>query len=357
MENDKKCGCGCSSNASNSAVGTPGFVCGWQDANGEKIQRVSSKLDFNDIIGALKVRLALGRDDYKVEPGLYCIGRPGSDSPVLVTANYKLTFDILRKETDGLSAWILALDTKGVNVWCAAGKGTFGTEELIRKISAVNLSKIVDHKKIILPQLGAVGVAAHLVKEATGFNVHYGPVRAADIKKYISDGYKKDDEMRRVTFNLRDRLTVIPVELVMAWKFIAGIAAFFLFLKAFRGKFLWKKVARDLVPSIGGIFAGVVATPAFLPYIPGRAFSVKGFISGVCWLALSGFNFGFTVREWIANFFMIAPLSSFFALNFTGATTFTSQSGAEYEVKKTFKLMKYSFILGIVLKILSKFKK
>jgi acetyl-CoA decarbonylase/synthase complex subunit gamma len=275
-----------------------------------------------------------------------------------VTANYKLTFDILRKETAGLSAWILALDTKGVNVWCAAGKGTFGTEELIRKINEVNLSKIVDHKKIILPQLGAVGVAAHLVKDATGFNVHYGPVRAADIKKYIAAGFKKDNEMRRVTFDLRDRLTVIPVEIIMAWRFIAAIAAFFVFLNAlFGGRFFWKKVIRDIVPSAGGVFAGLAAVPILLPYIPGRAFSVKGFIAGAAWLALSGLKFGFTVREWIANFFIITPLSSFFALNFTGATTFTSQSGTEYEVKKTFKLMKYSLIFGVIVKILSKFEK
>lgn len=355
METEKKCGCG--SNAGEENVVTPGFICGWHETDGRKIPQVSSKLDTCDITGALRVRLALGRNDYKVKPGLYCVGSPSSDSPVLVTANYKLTFDILRKGTAGLSAWILALDTKGVNVWCAAGKGTFGTEELIRKINEVNLSKIVDHKKIILPQLGAVGVAAHLVKNATGFNVHYGPVRAADIKKYIAAGFKKDNEMRRVTFNLRDRLTVIPVEIMMAWRFISAIAAFFAFLNAFSGKFFWKKVIRDIVPSAGGALAGLAAVPILLPYIPGRAFSVKGFIAGAGWLALSGLNFSFTLREWIANFFIITPLSSFFALNFTGATTFTSQSGTEYEVKKTFKLIKYSLILGIILKILSKFEK
>lgn len=303
------------------------------------------------------MRLALGRNDYRVKPGLYCAGSPAGDSPVLVTANYKLTFDILRREIDGLSAWILVLDTKGVNVWCAAGKGTFGTNELIRKINEVNLQGLVDHRRIILPQLGAVGVSAHLVKEATGFSVNYGPVRAADIKKYIAAGYKKDGEMRRVTFNLIDRLTVVPVEVVMSWRFIAAMAAFFMFLNAFGGRFFWKRALRDIIPAVGGAFSGLVAVPALLPYIPGRAFSVKGFVAGSAWLAFSGFKFGFTAGEWAANFFVIAPLSSFFALNFTGATTFTSQSGVEYEVKKTFNLMKYSLILGAALKIIFKFKK
>lgn len=335
-----------------------GSVSEWHEAGGRKIPAVSTKLAFGDIAGMLKVRLAIGRNDYRVKPGLYRVGSPASDSPVLVTANYKLTFDILRSEIEGLSAWILVLDTKGINVWCAAGKGTFGTNELIGKINETGLSEIVEHRRIILPQLGAVGVAAHLVKNATGFNVSYGPVRAADVKRYIAGGYKKDDEMRRVNFNMRDRLTVIPVELVMAWRFIAAIAAFFVFINAFAGRKLFlRSFMRDLIPAVGGAMAGIAAVPALLPYIPGRAFSVKGFIAGAAWLALAGCRFGFNFSEWIANFFVITPLASFFALNFTGATTFTSQSGTEYEVKKTFNPMKYSLIFGAALKVIFKFLK
>ena len=69
---------------------------------------------------------------YTVEPGLYSVGNPGNDSPVLVSANYKLTFDVLRRNLAGLNCWLLILDTKGINVWCAAGKGTFGTDELTK---------------------------------------------------------------------------------------------------------------------------------------------------------------------------------------------------------------------------------
>ena len=138
--------------------------------------------------------------NYSVNPGLYAVGTPDKASPVLVTANYKMTFDVLRKELSGLDVWILVLDTKGINVWCAAGKGTFGTKELVHRIRVVSLEKIVNHKRLILPQLGATGVAAHKVKEETGFNVHYGPVRASDLKRFISDGYRADKEIRRVTF-------------------------------------------------------------------------------------------------------------------------------------------------------------
>lgn len=339
------------------AINDKGYITGFREAAGAKVPVVSSVLTPADRLGALKARLAMNRMKYSVEPGLYCAGAPSADSPVFVTANYKMTFDVLRSDLSGVDCWILALDTRGINVWCAAGKGTFGTDELIARINAVKLHDVVGHRRLILPQLGAVGVAAHLVRKATGFSVAYGPVRSADIKKYIASGFKKDAEMSRVTFTLKERLAVVPVELVTAWRAIAGAVAFCAAINAFAGGAFRRKFISDAVTAVGGMLAGLVAVPALLPYIPGRAFSLKGLIAGASWLLGAGGWFGFGRREWIANFLAVAPLSSFFALNFTGATTYTSQSGVTYEIKKTLGAMKYSFILGIVLKIVSKFGK
>jgi CO dehydrogenase/acetyl-CoA synthase gamma subunit (corrinoid Fe-S protein) len=72
------------------------------------------------------------------------------------------------------------LDTQGINVWCAAGKGTFGTDELVHRIEATQLHDVVRHRVLILPQLGAPGVAAHDVKKRSGFTIEYGPVRTAN---------------------------------------------------------------------------------------------------------------------------------------------------------------------------------
>ena len=81
---------------------------------------------------------------FRVEPGLYALGDPSTSSPVLVTANYKMSFDRLRSSLPGRDTWILVLDTKGINVWCAAGKGSIGTDELVTCIAetgfAVNKS-------------------------------------------------------------------------------------------------------------------------------------------------------------------------------------------------------------------------
>ena len=81
-----------------------------------EIMQTSTELTVSDILGTWKARWGINRMNYKVEPGLYCIGKPDSNSPVLVTANYKMSFDMLRKELNGIDAWILVLDTKGINV-------------------------------------------------------------------------------------------------------------------------------------------------------------------------------------------------------------------------------------------------
>ncbi len=93
-----------------------------------KFTKVSHEWTLSDSLGAIRCRLGSFRMGYRVAPGLYAMGEPGHKSDVLVSANYKLSFDMLRRELKGLSAWILVLDTKGINVWCAAGKRTFGTD-------------------------------------------------------------------------------------------------------------------------------------------------------------------------------------------------------------------------------------
>ena len=156
--------------------------------------------------------------DYMIDPGLYALGNPDKNSPVLVTANYKMSFDYLRRELSGRNVWILVLDTKGINVWCAAGKGTFGTEELIKRIASSGLKEIVSHRQLILPQLGAPGVAAHTVKKISGFKVCYGPIRAKDLTAYLDSGMKVTPEMRIMTFPLKERAVLIPIEFVAAVK-------------------------------------------------------------------------------------------------------------------------------------------
>ena len=190
------------------------WVSGFADTAAGRVARAKTRWSWRDGLGAWAARWGIGRMRYAVPPGLYAVGAPGPEAPLLVTANYKLTFDHVRRALAGVDAWALVLDTQGVNVWCAAGKGTFGTEELIGRLEASGAAKVVGHRTLIVPQLGAPGVAAHEVSRRTGFKVVYGPVYARDISAFLKSGLRATPEMRRVGFTLRERLAVTPMELV-----------------------------------------------------------------------------------------------------------------------------------------------
>jgi hypothetical protein len=288
------------------------------------------------------MRLDMGRTHYRVEPGLYRVGSPSSASPVLVTANYKLTFDAVRSELAGVDAWLLVLDTKGVNVWCAAGKETFGTMELCRRVLETGLSDVVEHRKLVLPQLGAPGVAAHDVQAFTGFRVVYGPVRAADIPAFLDAGMKVTPEMRRVRFGLRDRFVLTGVELSIAWrpKTLAILAAIVLASGigawGFSADALLTRGGVALAAVLAGVAAGAFVTPLLLPWLPFRAFSAKGALVGAVFAAalyaLAASNVG--VLGAVAAALAVGAISSYAAMNFTGSSAFTSPSGVEHEMRR-----------------------
>jgi hypothetical protein len=310
---------------------------------------VSTRLSRKDTWGGLKVRWKIGRKHYTVLPGLYATGAPTAESPVLVTANYKLSFDTLRRNLEGLDTWILVLDTKGINVWCAAGKGTFGTRELQQRIAMVRLDTVVTHRTLILPQLGAPGVAAFEVKKATGWTVKYGPVRAEDICRYLAAGQKKDEAMRQVRFRFADRMKVSPVELVQAWPLLLGaLAVSILFGLPFTAGY-GARMMQLLLPLAAGVLVAVFGFPAVLPYLPFRAFALKGAILGLAWGAISAVLVGATVLKGLGVISLIVPLFAFIAMNFTGSSTFTSQPGAELEVRRGIIPMGVCLALGIVL--------
>lgn len=306
------------------------------DTDAGKIPRVSTQLNQKERLGHLKVRLGIWRMKYLVSPGLYGIGNPYSNSPVLVTANYKLSFDKLRMELEGMNAWIMVLDTKGINVWCAAGKGTFGTDELVERITAVNLHSVVSHKKLILPQLGAPGVAAHIVTKMTGFKILYGPVLAKDVRDYIQAGNKATPQMREVRFPLRERLVLTPLEIVGILKPLVIITFFVLILDLSGLNIISMK---DLLPYFGAILVGTVLVPALLPWIPVRAFALKGFLLGFIYAFVLNISSGYILSpdsDWsqaLVYFLTLPALSSFLAMGFTGSSTYTSLSGVVREMK------------------------
>jgi len=309
------------------------------------VQPTTSDLTIANRWGHFVARWGVNRSGHRVEPGLYALGVPNTDSPVFVTANYTLSFDALRSALPGINGYILVLDTKGINVWCAAGKGTFGTEELVQRIEATALGDVVSHRVLILPQLGAPGVSAHEVRRRSGFRVEYGPVRAADLPQYLQTR-QATPGMRRVRFDLRDRLVLIPIELVHVAlpTLIAAIIAYLI------GGWLASAAV------LASVLAGVVAFPILLPWIPTREFSSKGFILGglaALPFALVAWFQGIDAPWWIrlgwtlAYLLAMPPVTAYLALNFTGSTTFTSRTGVRREIFTYIPLMAIAFGVGV----------
>ncbi len=352
--------CGSAPGPQSSPLEKPGykllnFVREFKASPRGPVPRVKTKLAGSDHLGTLIARLGIKRDQYKIAPGLYCVGNPDQGSPVLVTANYKLTFDSLRQELTALDAWILVLDTRGINVWCAAGKALFSTREVINRVKQTGLNEVVSHNQLILPQLGATGVSAHQVKKASGFNVIWGPVRATDIRHFLATDNRTDQSMRQVTFSIWERTVLIPVELshlpkptfwaLLAVFLLSGIGA-----NVFSLIDAWSRGLVALSAYAAGLLAGAVAAPILLPWIPGRAFALKGALTGVVagLAVVLLFKSGLVWLETMALLLITVAISSYLAMNFTGSTPFTSPSGVEKEMRRAIPLQAGAVLIALV---------
>lgn len=314
------------------------------------IKPTNSTLTFANRWDHFLARWGVNRMGHRIEPGLYTLGSPTIDSPVLVTANYTLSFDALRSALAGVDCYIMVLDTQGVNVWCAAGKGTFGTDEVVSRIEAACLPEIVRHRILILPQLGSAGVAAHEVKQRSGFKVEYGPIRASDLPEYLQ-AHRATQEMRQVRFGLRDRLAVIPVEVVHILIPMSVVAV----TLYFTASLMWS------MASVAAFLAGTVLFPILLPFLPTRDFSTKGFILGVLValpFALLRFANAGDAVWWhqvgrTLTYLLIWPtVTAFLALDFTGSTTFTSRTRVRREIFRYIPIMAAVFGTGIALSVI-----
>jgi len=216
----------------------------------------------------------------KVATGLYRIGHPDRKSPVLATGNYDLTVRRLVKQLDGkVNCWLLVANSRGINVWCAAGGGHFTADDVISAIRTSGVEDVVGHHALILPQLCANGVDGWKIRRETGWGVHWGPVRAQDVPAYLAGGRIKTDEMRRVRFSLKDRLEMTTVMVI-----------FYGFFAIILGLIFWRAHTWTVLAAMVAIsyFYGV-----FHAWIPGRDGLEKGIVLSILTiLGLWGWSYG-----------------------------------------------------------------
>ncbi len=191
---------------------------------------------------------------HPTEIGLIAIGNPTTQSPVLCTCNFKLTVSRLYNflNEQNLDVWLLVAPTDGINVWCAACGDEFNAGSVITAIKISSLEKYVTHRRIILPQLAAPGVDPKLVKEITGWQCVWGPVRMDDLPDFLRqlpDSIShKTEKQRAVTFNLKFRMEmasayVFPILLLIAAPLLLTLYFLHLWFWAF---FIFAVIAFDV---------------------------------------------------------------------------------------------------------------
>jgi acetyl-CoA decarbonylase/synthase, CODH/ACS complex subunit gamma len=148
--------------------------------------------------GPAKASLTLRQNIYtdpqkpiQMNPGLYRVGTPDKDAPVLMTVNFSLTFFTLQGylESSRVPCFMLIVDTEGLSVLTAVAAGKL-SEMLVRdSIRKFGVENEVSHRKLIIP--GYASPLSGRIEEATGWKVLVGPRDAAEIGEFLHEEWKK----------------------------------------------------------------------------------------------------------------------------------------------------------------------
>ncbi|MFX1282807.1 MAG: hypothetical protein ACFFB5_04095 [Promethearchaeota archaeon] len=249
-----------------------------------------------------------------VKPGLYPIGNPTEESPVLVTSNYFVTYKriVSSLEKQNINSWLLVVDTEGVNVWCSAVGGNFTAEKILEQIEDTDLSEAINHRQLILPQLSAAGVD-HIVLKKAEWEAKFGPVYINDLSEYLQNDQIKSAKISQVEFNLKRRLensishnvfiSLILLPLVLGIAILAQPLGFLLQPWAwwlqrnvvFLLLYIWFfgcliGVLYPVVPFNSGFFKGIILSIVLVPLSTGLFFtsSTMDFAIGFGTLLLYG---------------------------------------------------------------------
>jgi len=123
-----------------------------------------------------------------VTQGIYEIGAPDENSPVLVTTNFSLTYFIVSGEIEGsrVPSWLLIMDTEGLSVMTAWAAGKFAGDAVGAFVKKCGIADKVAHKKIIIPGYAA-SISGEMEEELPGWEIIIGPRDASLIPKFLRD--------------------------------------------------------------------------------------------------------------------------------------------------------------------------
>jgi NAD-dependent dihydropyrimidine dehydrogenase PreA subunit len=227
---------------------------------------------------------------HRDKTGLMKIGNPGRDAPVLVTGNYTETVRRLNKALKGENVWLLVANSKGINVWCAAGGGHLTHHDVISAIVTSGAEAKIDNHTLVLPQLGATGIERQKITKATGWTTIWGPARLEDLPSFLHQGQRATPRQRFMRFPLWERL-----EIAVMWAIPMIIIGTFLFA-LLGGWRVGLSVGVVVSAIVFGIFAALpwLRVTGQIRWVTFSLFALIGFASGITFLWISG---GVSVRD------------------------------------------------------------
>jgi acetyl-CoA decarbonylase/synthase complex subunit gamma len=123
-----------------------------------------------------------------VTQGIYEIGGPDENSPVLITTNFSLTYFIVGGEIEGsrVPCWLLIMDTEGLSVMTAWAAGKFAGDAVATFIKKCGIADKVSHRKIIIPGYAAA-ISGEMEEDLPDWEILIGPRDASLIPKFLKD--------------------------------------------------------------------------------------------------------------------------------------------------------------------------
>jgi acetyl-CoA decarbonylase/synthase complex subunit gamma len=123
-----------------------------------------------------------------VTQGIYEIGTPNENSPVLVTTNFSLTYFIVSGEIENsrVPSWLLIMDTEGLSVMTAWAAGKFTGDAVGAFVKKSGIADKISHRKVIIPGYAAA-IYGDMEEELPGWEIIIGPRDASMIPKFLKE--------------------------------------------------------------------------------------------------------------------------------------------------------------------------
>ena len=301
-------------------------------------------------------------DNVSIEPGIYKSGNPDENSPIIVTGNYEFTYIKVMRDLQGIDAWVLCIDSNGINVWCAARGDDFGNNQLLEAIKSTGIQYFTAKKRLILPQLSAGGISIPQLpkfSEKFPFKIVYGPIWSKYLKQYLSEKKnQKEEKMKRANFNPFHRLRAGITHITFLFRkiFFLPLITLLIINSIFTWLNLFNRIFWILDILIGIGISNFLIT-AFFPISNfTRSFIKKGIFFGIISIFFLGGLMWILGRSLIYTFLNLTIffwLSLFTTMSFSGYTMSTNPREIQIEYPTFKKMNTMLLIIGITLSFVS----